>query len=144
MWSGYQNALVSSGSIAGGCQFWANKVAIWQGILNSGVNQNTGNPLSAYQEQILNGKIGWAQAMHMACNCPGPPPSFAPSISYSSKVAQACSFQDIKNFAGQIMYPVYSSHPNQPMSVWYNSFLTFQQNHRDLPSFPYTRSSDLF
>jgi hypothetical protein len=42
--------------------------------------------------------------------------------------AQACSFQDIKNFAGQIMYPVYSSHPTQPMSVWYNSFLTFQQN----------------
>ena len=130
MWSGYSSLLGNppSQTTTAACQFWANKVAVWQGILNSGVNQNTGNPLSAYQEQILNGKIGWAQAMHMACGCPGPPPSVAPSTSYSSKVAQACTFSDVKNFASQIMYPVYSSHPNQPMSVWYNSFLTFQQN----------------
>ena len=37
-----------------------------------------------------------------------------------------CTFSDIKNYAGQIMQPVYSSASN--WSTNYNAFLTFQQN----------------
>jgi len=40
----------------------------------------------------------------------------------------ACTQNDIKNVAGQILYPIYSQNPTQPMSVWYSSFLNFQAN----------------
>ena len=38
-----------------------------------------------------------------------------------------CSFDDIKKAAGAIMYPVYVTSP-QAMNIWYNNFITFQQN----------------
>tara|TARA_R110002096_G_scaffold7909_3_gene33785 strand:+ start:8049 stop:8729 length:681 start_codon:yes stop_codon:yes gene_type:complete len=39
-----------------------------------------------------------------------------------------CTQSDFKNIAGQILYPIYSQSPTQPMSVWYSSFLSFQAN----------------
>ena len=44
------------------------------------------------------------------------------------KIAPAlCSYDDIKKAAGAILYPVYATSP-QAMNIWYNNFITFQQN----------------
>ena len=135
MWSGYQALLQSSGSIAGGCQFWTNKFNIWQSTYNSGINPNTGNPLSNYQKQILLAKMQFAQAMHVECGCPGPAPQIVgpPTSSLTNSKLNnlsnlTCTFTDIKNQAGMHLWPVYSAHPSQPMSTWYPNFLGFQQN----------------
>lgn len=75
MWSNFQN---------GGCGWWANRITHWQGQLAGGVNQN-GNPYGPYQIAVLNAKIDFAQAMHVACCCSGPTPIAPPPV-ISSKM----------------------------------------------------------
>ena len=49
-------------------------------------------------------------------------------VEEQQKTAPAlCSYDDIKKAAGAIMYPVYATSP-QAMNIWYNNFITFQQN----------------
>jgi len=88
-------------------------------------NQLINNTYSTAQTLLKEAKRDYFQYMYNHCNCGTIPMAPGSQLKMS---AQTCSEQDIKNFAGSIMYPVYSSHPNQPMSVWYNNFLTFQTN----------------
>ena len=49
-------------------------------------------------------------------------------VEEQQKTAPAlCSYDDIKKAAGAILYPVYATSP-QAMNIWYNNFITFQQN----------------
>lgn len=69
MWTGYTNQ---------GCQWWAQKVAIWNSQLP------IANP---YHSQLKLAKIAFAQHMHVLCGCPGPPPSITGGGS-QSKLAE--------------------------------------------------------
>lgn len=96
-----------------------NQNATWDDVLVDLIAAGYANPGDNSQMVINNpafqSQDGKFYYVATNCICPPPPPSL-------------CTFQDIKNAAGQYMYPVQSQHPSQPMSVWYASFLQFQQN----------------
>ena len=107
-------------------------------------NQNTvvpGMPQVSYSgatwNDILSGMItaGWAttgmsaqiaQLSYAAST--GNTSTFTYGFVQTACLCNNCTYADIKNAAGQYMYPVQSQHPTQPMSVWYSNFLQFQQN----------------
>ena len=64
-WSHYQNS---------GCDWWANRIAHW----NSQLPTVLAHP-NQFWGDLKTAKITFAQAMHVACCCPGSPPALAPA-----------------------------------------------------------------
>lgn len=91
--------------------------ASWNDILSDMITAGFGTTGMSAQQ---------AQASYFVST--GGTASFNYGFSYQHCLCNICTLQDIKNAAGQYMYPVQSQHPTQPMSVWYSSFLQFQQN----------------
>jgi hypothetical protein len=67
MWNHYQGILPGPS----GCAWWAARVTHWTNQLNPA---NWPPNLTNYQVQLKTAKIIFAQQMHIACGCPGPPP----------------------------------------------------------------------
>ena len=57
-----------------GCEWWTNRVDLWTDQL-ANMNQTPNTSQGQYHLDLKNAKIAFAQAMHVQCNCIGPPPA---------------------------------------------------------------------
>ena len=97
MWTSYQTS---------GCNWWANRVSVWQAAIAGGVNQN-GNPLGPFQIALLDAKIDFAQAMHVLCNCIGPIPLVTPTTTIATVISGfTIDYTDIPTSGGSKKFSI--------------------------------------